>query len=142
MSNSDQYVQGDRKAKVKFYSFLILLVALYSYFQFFYEVSKPSVNNKQELDEYLRLQYFVWAVYAGIIWIGAAWIACFGLKIKHSKSYPPPDSVMPFKTKIRKGQYAKVAWVFTLAGASMMAVDPFLRLYVLYRLSEMAEMLN
>jgi hypothetical protein len=138
----DEYVQGDSKAKAKFFGLLTLLVFSYIYLEFFYEISPPSVQNKQELNDYLYQQLLVWIVYAAIFCFLIYRVVRLALSTKQSGRWPPPNFGVPFKTKIRRGQYVKSAWISLLAGAVIMAVDLLLRLYILYRLSQLSEMLQ
>jgi len=143
MSVDDEYIQGNRVAKAKFFGFLTLLVILYLYVEFFYLVPATSLENKEEMDKYLSRLFFGWSIYAALSWVGAFWFIRFALKIKQAGCYPPLDSVVPFKTKIQRNhQYVKFAWLSTLFFATMLALNPLLRLYVLYQLSELVETLN
>jgi len=126
MIEKEEYIEGNILSKFMGFGLLALLIILMILFDPIFEW----VDARGQMTIY---SYFVIALpYVFLSWIIAIFTIRLGLQIKRSGQYPPPDFKPAFKTKIRRGRYAKIMWWMLFINASLMIAAPLLSLYIVY----------
>ena len=115
----DEYIESTRKGKFYFYGWLLLMslaiVGLDHYGKSIKNYVRPDSQTVEQLTEVIKqnakIDLFVTFAMQPIFWLVAIWLYRFGRRIKQSGRYPPPDTQLPFRMRVRKGKKAMYqAW--------------------------------
>ncbi len=138
MDKNEEYIAGTVKGKIYFFSLLgfgllLYLVADHIIDHFFFKNKAIySVNSILALEKNVQLLLAI-SIILLIISLPVMFFAIkLALRVKKYGCWPPPDTPMPFRTKIRRGKYAKFACVSLFLYVAVLCFQSSASFYIWY----------
>jgi hypothetical protein len=111
---NNTYIEGSRKGKIRLLVLITALIFLYFLHKYAWSVYVPIINGSDatefQLKEYAKTVSIFSTISTGmefLIFLYAAYFSYkFGKLVQLNMQYPPPGALMPFTTKIVRGNKA------------------------------------
>jgi len=145
---AEEFVPGNPRAKLIFLGLLFIGITLLFFINPLFEFLDAKSQALAEKDPASALQQSLNQLLVVVIalfvamWAVAAYFFRLGLRVKKFGQWPPPGMRMPFRTKVRRDTYAKVTWILLLISAGLVFLNPFVKFYAWYTLSQLSKELN
>lgn len=143
----DEFIKGDKIAKLKFFGIVVLAIiyfVLESFSGLMIDQTDLIIQSSSEKAmritiDVLLLENIITAL---ILLRLSTHIIKLGLSIKNSGQLPPPGTKVPFKTKILRGNYAKYGWILCFVFAGFLILKPSLDLYTWHKINQVPKQLG
>lgn len=143
----DEFIEGNKIAKLKFFGIVVLTIIYFVLESFSgLMIDQTDLIIQSSSEKAMRITVDVLlienVITALILLRLSTHIIKLGLSIKNSGQLPPPGTKVPFKTKIRRGNYAKYGWILCFVFAGFLIVKPSLDFYVWHKINEIPKGLD
>ena len=141
----EEFVPGNNWKKLIFITILILVTVSLVFIDDIVSYSVPEnddlfqPNLSQAMNSNLDNLLTLTIISSFVSVLVSLYLLRIGIKVKRAGRWPPPGMKMAFRTKIRKGRYAKFMSILILAAALMLILQPAANYYVWYSASKSHE---
>jgi len=138
MGNKEEYIAGTLKGKIFFFSFMGVGLFVYLMFEriidYFFAKNHILFDTDpiQALEKDVQLLLAISIILLIISLPFMLFAIKLALRVKKCGCCPPPDTPMPFRTKIRRGKYAKFACVSLFLYVAVLCFQSSASFYIWY----------